>query len=234
MSANNFQIAIVEDDPILREELARLIQRQGFNVLEANSANGLEDLMLVNKIDLLILDLNLPGKNGFQIAMNVRKVIPQIGIIMLTARTSLQDKIKGYEMGADIYLPKPTPVEELLAAIMTLKRRLTSSISEGWRLDSDKRILVTEQNMQIALTATETMLLRAFAHAPSRTLDTGVILDILAEKNDENETTKRAVENLISRLRKKIADSDKTTQQDKIIQSVWNQGYQLSFPIIVL
>lgn len=235
MNQTDFQIAIVEDDNILREELTRFMFRHGLSVLEANSAAGLEDLMLTNKIDLLILDLNLPGKSGLEIAKNIREVLPKIGIIMLTAKTSSQDKVKGYEFGADIYLPKPTPVQELLAAVLTLKRRLTNTVSSGWCLDMCKRNLIAEQGGQINLTATEATLLLAFASAPNRMLETGVICDILVEKNeDDEEVTKRAIENSISRLRKKIAESSLLPQKEKIIQSVWNQGYQLCLKITII
>lgn len=234
MNQSSFQIAIVEDDNILREELVHFMTRQGFGVLEANSAAGLDDLLLVNKIDLLILDINLPGKSGLEIAKNVRRVCPHIGIVILTARTSSQDKVKGYEMGADIYLPKPTPVEELLAAVITLKRRIITTHSNSWRLDTNKRVLLTAHDALITLTATEFALLLAFANAPNRILDTGVICDILFEKNQEGEVTKRAIENTISRLRKKIAETSLQNQTEKTIQSVWNQGYQLCLPLVVV
>lgn len=137
-------------------------------------------------------------------------------------------------MGADIYLPKPTPVEELLAAVITLKRRIITTHSNSWLLDTNKRVLLTAQDALITLTATEFALLLAFANAPNRILDTGVICDILFEKNQEVEVTKRAIENTISRLRKKIAETSLQNQTEKTIQSVWNQGYQLCLPLVVV
>ncbi|MFM1955508.1 MAG: hypothetical protein RIR20_328 [Pseudomonadota bacterium] len=234
MTPSAFQIAIVEDDNILREELAHFMSRQGFKVFEANTANTLNDLLLTNKIDLLILDINLPGQSGLEITKNIRAVFPKIGIVMLTARTSLQDKLAGYEIGADFYLPKPTPVEELLAAVMTLKRRISGEDSSNWKLDTSKRLLIVNQDISITLTATESVLLFAFANAPNRILDIGVICDVLSEKSPESEVSKRSIENLISRLRKKITEAVTSAEQDKIIQSVWNQGYQLCLPISVL
>jgi DNA-binding response OmpR family regulator len=91
-----------------------------------------------------------------------------------------------------------------------------------------------DQDTQINLTASEASLLLAFANANNKVLDTGVICDILMEKNHELEVTKRAIENIISRLRKKIAEANPAIQNDKIIQSVWNQGYQLCLAITIM
>lgn len=229
-----FQIAIVEDDSILREELTHLMSRQGFTVFEANSANTLNDILLTNKIDLVILDINLPGQSGFEISRNIRAIFPKIGIVMLTAKTSSQDKVTGYEMGADIYLPKPTPVAELLAAVLTLKRRILSENSDNWKLDINKRLLIANNQVSISITANESILLLAFANAPNRILDTGVIFDVLTDKHHEGEVTKRAVENTISRLRKKITDAIPSTNPEKIIKSLWGRGYQLCIQLEVI
>ena len=230
---STFQIAIVEDDKILREELAFFISRQGFIVHQANNSQALKDILLIYKIDLIVLDLNLPGQSGIEIAKEIRNTSKSVGIIMLTARTSSQDKIIGYEVGADIYLPKPTPLPELLAAVMTLKRRITKDGQEIWKLNANKRLLIVNTDVSIPLTATESALLMAFANTPGRILETGVIFDVLSEHSSENEVTKRAVENIISRLRKKINESTISNQGETIIKSVWGRGYQLCIELEV-
>lgn len=232
--SGSFQIAVVEDDNILRHELVQFISRNGFSVFEASSSAGLDDLLSIKKFDLIVLDINLPGRNGLEIAQKIRHTNPYIGIVMLTARTSSEDRIKGYEMGADIYLPKPTKPAELLAAIVTLKRRILNTNASGWRLDATKRILLTDLGIEIKLTATESQLLLAFNNANDRILETGVIYDIMHEKNHGNEVTKRAVENILSRLRTKITEASPEIMDKKVIQSVWKQGYQLCITMIVI
>ena len=131
---NRLKIAIVEDDVILREELNQFLQARNFEVLEANSGLALNDILLKEIIDLIILDLNLPGQSGFDIAKAVRSQFPKIGIVMLTARTGLMDRVKSYEHGADIYLPKPTPPLELLGAINSVARRVAEKSPSSWVL----------------------------------------------------------------------------------------------------
>ena len=96
------QIAIVEDDAILREELANFLSQNGFMVHQVNNGSSLDDLMLFEPIKLIILDVGLPGQNGMLIAKKLRASFPNLGIIMVTARTALVDRIQGYENGADI------------------------------------------------------------------------------------------------------------------------------------
>jgi DNA-binding response OmpR family regulator len=232
---NAMHIAIVEDDVILREELTYFLSENGFVVTQVNNGSSLDELLMYEPIKIIVLDLNLPGQNGLDIAKRIRASFPNLGIIMLTARTGLVDRIKGYENGADIYLPKPTPALELLAAIKSLERRLGHADQpERWSLDPVRRHLTAPGAAQsIALTAIEVYLLLALASAPNHTLGYEAIQELLKKKYDFKELTKRALENVISRLRKKISQA---VHDDKIrcIQSVWATGYQLCLPIVVL
>lgn len=224
-------IAIVEDDAILREELSYFLGENGFLVSQVNNGSSLDELLMFEKIKIIVLDLNLPGQNGLVIAKRLRASFPNLGIIMLTARTGLVDRIESYESGADLYLPKPTPASELLAAIKSLQRRLDKAEkSECWSLDPVRRHLTAPGAVQsIALTVIEVYLLLALATAPNHTLDYEAIQKLLKKKYDFKEITKRALENVISRLRKKISQA---VNDDKIrsIQSVWGTGYQLCLP----
>jgi DNA-binding response OmpR family regulator len=228
------QIAIVEDDVILREELAYFLGENGFAVTQVNNGSSLDELLMYEPIKLVVLDVNLPGQNGLEIAKRLRASFPQLGIIMLTARTGLVDRVKSYENGADIFLPKPTPALELLAAIKRLeRRRIESEVPERWTLDPLRRHLTAPGASQlIVLTAIEVYLLLALTSAPNHTLDYESIQELLKKKYDFKELTKRALENVISRLRKKISHA---TGDEKVscIQSVWGAGYQLCLPVAV-
>lgn len=229
------RLAIVEDDLILREELSHFLRAYGVVVFEANSGLTLDELLMRQTVDLLILDLNLPGQKGLEIAQRIRLNQPNIGIIMLTARTAMADRIKGYESGADIYLPKPTSGSELLAAITSLNRRLKDQKKPSqWTLDMKQRLLVPCDDLEaISLTAIECLLIQTLVNAPDHNLDTDEICDILSEKNHGEPVTKRALENIISRLRKKIA-ATVTDPNLQSIRSVWGLGYEICLPVAII
>jgi DNA-binding response OmpR family regulator len=229
------RLAIVEDDLILREELSHFLRAYGVVVFEANSGLTLDELLMRQTVDLLILDLNLPGQKGLEIAQRIRLNQPNIGIIMLTARTAMADRIKGYESGADIYLPKPTSGSELLAAITSLNRRLKDQKKPSqWTLDMKQRLLIPCDDLEvISLTAIECLLIQTLVNAPDHNLDTDEICDILSEKNHGEPVTKRALENIISRLRKKIA-ATVTDPNLQSIRSVWGLGYEICLPVAII
>lgn len=228
------KIAIVEDDVILREELSQFLQARQFLVHEANNGLALSDILLLESIDLIILDLNLPGLSGFEIAKSVRSKYPQIGIVMLTARTGLADRINSYEHGADIYLPKPTPPLELLAAINSVARRIHEKNPQGWILHTQSsQLSPPNSETKINLIAVEFLLLKALAQAPNHALESESLCEILSEQLAAEIMTKRSLENVISRLRKKIQPS-LNTQERRIIHSVWGTGYQLCLPLSII
>ena len=118
-------VALVEDDRLLREEIVVHLQANGFVVHAVNSAAALDDVMAREAIDLYVLDLNLPGENGLSLSRRIRQSLPAAGIVIMTARVALQDRITGYqEGGADIYLSKPTAPDELVLILMSLARRI--------------------------------------------------------------------------------------------------------------
>lgn len=232
-------IALLEDDPILREELAHFLRDSDYVVYEVNNGISLDELLIEQQVDALILDVNLPGQNGFDIAARVRNHSPQIGILMLTARTGLPDRLRGYEAGADVFLAKPTPPQELLAAIKSVIRRLNvQQAVSAWMLDGQRRLLYTMHHPEpVALTAAESALLLALIQAPNQTLDSDAISNLLSQRGKTNSTeddavTKRAIENMVSRLRKKIADVMQNKTEPSI-RSVWGLGYQLVLPMAI-
>ncbi|MDP4909908.1 MAG: response regulator, partial [Burkholderiaceae bacterium] len=128
------RVALVEDDSLLRKEIHYHLKQQGFLVFAVNSGRSLDDLLISEPIDAMVLDLTLPGEDGISIARRMRASIPSMGIIMLTARAAVPDRLKGYEAGTDIYLSKPVAPEELTAALMSMYRRsrLMNKTADSW------------------------------------------------------------------------------------------------------
>lgn len=228
-------IAVVEDDAILREELSHFLRCHDFEVIELLTGVALYDVLNQRAVDLVILDLNLPGLSGFDIAKQVRAKLPSVGIVMLTARTALPDRIKGYDSGADIYLPKPTLPAEILAAIGSLSRRLgQTQVELPWRLLTTRYLLLGPLDKhRVGLTNVEQQLLLCLAQAPNMAADADTICEELAAIVQDGYFTRRALENIISRLRKKVIDSD-MKESLPFIRSVRGVGYQLCVPISIV
>jgi DNA-binding response OmpR family regulator len=224
-------LAIVEDDAVLREELRCFFVGQHYKVYEANNYLGLLEILKLHEIRVIVLDLNLPGINGYEIASRLKQAWPRLGVVMLTARTALADRIKGYEVGADVYLPKPTNPMEVLATIKSLSRRLQNPESsiDSFQLHFQARRLTSATAYCDDLTAVEVVLIRSMVLAPHQTLDIGELMDVLESKFSDHAITRRALENILSRLRKKLMTCfDKDLDPVKAIRGV---GYQLTWNI---
>lgn len=231
---NGPAIAIVEDDRFLREELACFFEAHQYQVHEANCMEGLFDILREYTLDLAILDLNLPGQSGFEIARDLRERIPDIGIIMLTARTRVDDRVKGYNVGADIYLTKPTDPRELLAAVTRLSKRNAELMDSQWVLDVRQFELIHKQrDLRIELTAVETAILRALALESTGILGLNDLLEQLKAQFPDRANTQRSLENTISRLRKKVADQVGQVQSKSLLRAHRNLGYQLTATVQV-
>jgi len=121
--AARLSIVLVEDNDDLRDLTADALRAEGHRVTALACAEELEDRARGVAADLFLIDLNLPGEDGFSLSRRIRKAQPLVGIVIVSARSDLQGKVDGYECGADWYLPKPVPIEELLAAISSFARR---------------------------------------------------------------------------------------------------------------
>lgn len=216
-------VIIVEDHQPLRESLVEVMAREGHHAVGFESAEALWSGCSFGTVDILILDLNLPGEDGIAVAQRMRGDYPGIGIIMLTARGEPEDRRVGYENGADIYLAKPSSATELTASVKALARRLKHSDPEttGLALDRFAMTLSGPRNT-VDLSALEIDLLTTFARSPSGRLETS---EIAALDKGDGEISKAAIEVRIVRLRKKMIAAGATGQPIKAIR---NQGYQLS------
>ncbi len=222
-------LALVEDDRLLREEIEVHLRAHGFDVHAANSASGLDDLSARIAFDLYLIDLNLPGENGLSLCRRVRQSRPDAGIVIMTARVALNDKIAGYKQGgADLYLTKPVSPDELVLVLLSLGRRLKQTQTpHEWSLSlRDRTLLGPDQDQKLRLTSKEKTILLALVQAKDNTLASGVLCDLFADEDDDALMSKHALEELIARLRKKFK-SVQAVGDEPAIKSVWGVGYQL-------
>ncbi|MDO9217617.1 MAG: response regulator transcription factor [Lacisediminimonas sp.] len=218
-------IIVVEDNDELRDATVDALRVEGHQVLGLDCAEALPEQASWRRIDLMLVDLNLPGEDGLALTQRVRAIQPDIGIIMVTARGLSNDKRRGYDSGADIYMTKPVSLEELTAAIQSLSRRLKPEAAPMARLTLDlgRRVLRCRDQTEVLLTSHESALLAALSRAAECRLETWQLIDIL--EKDSAEDPKAAVEILIARLRKKLLQAGCT---ELAIKSIRSWGYQMS------
>lgn len=215
-------IALVEDNDDLRDLLTRDIARAGHRVYSAECSDDLDDLAVHTVFNLLILDLNLPGEDGLSIAARYKRVNPDLYVIMLTARGSEVDKIKGYESGADVYLTKPVSSAELMAAVGSVLRRMKVK-ADALEFNLNVRTMSLTGVKTIELNRQEVIILKALSESPQGNLPYFRLLELCGEK-EVNEHTKAALEVRVVRLRKKLAYAG---AKDKSIRALRGEGYQL-------
>jgi two-component system OmpR family response regulator len=233
-------IALLDDEVDITRLLAGYLQGHGFRITQLHSGRDLMALMPSDPPALVLLDLGLPGEDGFSIARQLREHW-RCGLIIVTGRGDAVDKIVGLEVGADDYVTKPFDLRELLARIKAVLRRLApaepvavlpvaaveATASEklnfaGWQLDTAARRLCNPNGQDVALTGGEFDLLCAFARHPGRVLSRDFLLE--QTRGREAGPFDRTVDVLVGRLRKKVeADAD----QPQIIKSVRGAGYIL-------
>ena len=215
------EIALVEDNDDLRDLLLRDISRAGYDVRGAGCADDLDDLAATTTFDVLILDISLPGENGFDIARRYKKANPDIFIVMLTARVGTDDKITGYESGADMYLTKPVSSAELMAAIGSVCRRLQKPSSNA-EITLNVREMLLIGDTSVELNRQETVMLKALIESSNGNLPYYRLLELCGE--EVNATSKATLEVRIVRLRKKLGDLG---VEGKSIRAIRGEGYQL-------
>jgi len=217
-------ILIIDDDEKLNLLLTNFFKDFSFKTITATRpAEGLKKLKL-HAPDLVILDIMLPGMNGFEVCKTIRRD-STVPIIMLTAKGELTDKVIGLELGADDYLAKPFEPRELVARIQSILRRAGSApqkeIKQFGSLQIDfQKHAVTADGKPVDVTTTEFAALRLLANNPGKVLSRDQILDAL--RGIECEAFNRSVDITISRLRTKLNDDPKSP---RFIKTVWGSGY---------
>jgi two-component system, OmpR family, response regulator len=224
-------ILVVEDDRETRTLIAKYLRNNACNVTVVGDGREMARAMADHRVDLIILDVMLPGEDGISLCRKVRSEA-QTPIIMLTARGEDVDRIVGLEMGADDYLPKPFNPRELLARINAVLRRqaaaqAASSIEgastltfEGWLIDLRLRELRNPEGARVAVTSAEFDLLRTFCERPGRVLSRDSLLDLTQGR--ATGSFERSIDVLVSRIRRKI---EPNPQDPTIIKTVRSGGY---------
>ena len=214
------KIAIVEDNDDLRSLLLQDLSIAGYFVRGAESAEQLDEIFSVNNFDVLIADVNLPGESGFEIVTRFKRLNAYLTVVMLTARTSPEDKVRGYESGADLYLTKPVSNPELLAVIGSISRRISSQKGSPEILLNVKGLTLTGAST-VDVNRQEALIIKALSESPSSNLPYYRLLEICNEPVDE--TSKAGLEVRITRLRKKFVEIG----VDKSFRALRGNGYQL-------
>ena len=225
-------ILLVDDEREIREPLASYLVRNGVRVTKAENAAVARQMLSAYAIDLVLLDIMMPGEDGLALAGFIRATTA-VPIILLTAKTEEMDRVVGLEIGADDYVTKPFSPRELLARIKAVLRRAGEARVRApdadtygfgpWLLKSGERELVGEDNVAIPLSTGEYNLLHAFVTHPRRVLSRDQLLDL--SQGRELAAFERSIDNHISRLRKKI---EADPSNPKLIKTVWGGGYMLA------
>ena len=221
-------VLLVEDNITLREELSDFLRAEGFTVKVAGDGLEMNRAIERDMPEILILDLNLPFEDGIDITKRIRASLPQLGIIILSARVRSSDRKDGYESGADIYLTKPTNPVELVSVIQNLHRRLRPVKSNAnWLLDTIKNTLTSPEGVEVRVTGSETLLLKELIlHGRFATHDD--LISYVGNPDKDEESNKLRIEVLISRLRKKLSPH---VDPSLFINVLRGRGYQLKIPI---
>ncbi len=190
----------------MREFLISGLLRLGITVRGVSDGPALDAHLEAHATDIVLLDIGLPGEDGYSIASRLRRERPHLGIIMLTARDQTEDRVLGLDCGADLYLAKPVDLRELAAAIGSLYRRLNQgkpvTPPQGWRLDALRSALITPTGVAIALTDNELRFLTPLLEQPGQVIDRDLLSQALEQIPDLY--ANRRMETLLSRLRTKI------------------------------
>ena len=227
-------VLLVDDERSIREPLAQYLGKQGFRVTQVADAEAARTRLAAYAIDLVILDIMMPGEDGLSLCRHIRAT-SETPVILLTARSEETDRIVGLEMGADDYVVKPFSPRELSARIKVVLRRLQAGGTRqhapdggsfafaGWVLKAGERSLVDRDGVSVPLSTGEFNLLQALVARPRQVLTRDQLLDLTQGR--EAAAFDRAIDNQVSRLRKKIEADPKNPE---IIKTVWGGGYTLA------
>ncbi|MTI18910.1 response regulator [Rhodobacteraceae bacterium RKSG542] len=231
MSQASPHILIVDDHRDIREPLARYLIKNNLRATVADSAASARKILKAASIDLVVLDIMMPGEDGLSLCRHLVET-NQAPVILLTAMAEDTDRVIGLEMGADDYVTKPFNPRELLARIRAVMRRVSSVPKErdpeererlsfaGWTLDLSLRELTSADGVVAPLSTGEFQLLVAFLKRPKMVLSRDQLMDLTSGRSPA--VFDRSIDNQVSRLRKKIEPDQKNPT---IIKTVWGGGY---------
>lgn len=228
-------ILVVDDHREIRDLVSRALAKEGFRVSTAADGRAMQKVMADGRIDLILLDLMLPGEDGLSLCRAIRAE-SNVPIIMLTAKGEEVDRVIGLEMGADDYLSKPFGSRELIARIKAVLRRSQETLSKGgsehqpksyhferWILDTGARALLRDDGVTVPLSTGEYDLLIALVERPQRVLNRDQLLDLARGRSAAG--LDRSIDTQVSRLRKKLEIDPGDPQ---LIKTVWGGGYMFT------
>ena len=237
---NSPHILIVDDHREIRDAMSRYLQKNGMRTSTAASAVEMDAKLRTQAIDLVVLDIMMPGEDGLSACRRLR-ANSEMPVLMLTALADDTDRIVGLEIGADDYLTKPFNPRELLARIKAILRRTDTPTAvarslggeklkfDRWTLDVDRQTLSDADGEIVTLTTAEFRLLVAFLERPRVVLSRDQLLDLTSGR--EAQIFDRSIDNQVSRLRRKI---EVDSANPRIITTVWGGGYTLSTEVKTL
>ncbi|MEZ8142735.1 DNA-binding response regulator [Enterovibrio norvegicus FF-33] len=234
----SYHILVVDDEVVTRTMVGGYFEKQGYSVSQAADGKEMHKIMNERHVDLVLLDINLPGEDGLMLTRDLRSK-SDVGIILITARTDSIDRIVGLEMGADDYCTKPLELRELLVRVRNLLWRISRSNTamlveslppendkivnfSGWTFDIERRALSREDDT-VKLTKAEYEMLVAFTANPNRVLSRERILNLISHRVDA--PNDRTVDVLVRRLRNKIEAEPKKPQ---LFITVHGEGYMFA------
>ena len=222
----DLHLLIVDDDLEIRELLQDYLQRNGYRVSVVEDGTGMWRTLEHQRIDLIVLDLMLPGDDGLTLCRQLR-ASSDLPVIMLTALGDDTERIIGLEMGADDYLAKPFNPRELLARIRGVLRRSGGDVSDSetvrfaeWTMDRTARHLVSPEGVVVNLSTGEYRLLEAFVEHPNRVLSRDQLMDIVQGRDWG--PFDRSIDVQVSRLRRRLNDD---ARESALIKTVRGEGY---------
>ncbi len=226
------RVLVVDDEPNIADLVATALRYEGFEVQTAGSGRGALDGVELFRPDLVVLDIMLPDLDGFEVARRLRQEARKVPILFLTAKDATEDKVRGLTLGGDDYVTKPFSLEELLARVRAVLRRVADGAEAKSRLsfadlelDEETREVFRGEN-SIELTPTEFKLLRYLMLNPRRVLSKAQILDHVWEYDFGGDAN--VVETYISYLRKKV-----DSVGPPLIHTLRGAGYSLRVPATV-
>ena len=228
MNEGKIRILVVEDEASIRKFITINLERNGYEVSEADSGEKALEIIKTGKPRVVILDVMLPGIDGFEVCRKVRRDFPEIIIIMLTARGQDIDKIAGLELEADDYMVKPFNPRELTARIRTILRRTENNRADAVTLIPHKNLLMDlnsqrffKNSNEVELTPTEFSVLKMLICNPGKAMSRNDLLNAVWGKNYFGDL--KTLDVYIRRLREKIEDNPSAPQ---FIETVWGFGYR--------
>lgn len=223
------RVGLVEDNLDFRHELAFSLSRAGFVVTFQSDGVDIDRLMAQNPCELIVLDLCLPAEDGIQIARRLRIQYPQLGIVMLTARNRLEDRLIGLQEGADAYLVKPVDMRELVGVMQSLQRRLVSSPASAWKLAQSELKIESPEGIVVELSAREHMILKTIAKNMPKPTSRKDLAEMLGFPGLDFDF--RRIEVTISRLRKKLEIAKAGVN---LLRSERSYGYVLAAQVSIV